>query len=289
MRYRDRSGREYSREEKLEGFLEEAYSSRAGRALMKVLSGRTVSKCAGVLLDSKLSSAFIQDSADRKGVDLFDYEDKDYETYAEYFRRQIKPGRRAVDMDPAVIVSPCDGYASAYEITNSSVFVIKNSVYSVEALLRDKKLSARFGGGTAVIIRLTAGDLHRYIYPADGVKSHDREIKGYLNAIYPAADRNIPVYKENSRTYCLIRTKSFGDILQMEVGALAVGRIENETPDGGIRVYKGREKGHFEYGGSTVVLLLEKGRARVDEDLLRNTREGFETRLRRGERIAAGD
>ena len=69
----------------------------------------------------------------------------------------------------------------------------------------------------------------------------------------------------------------------MEVGAMMVGRIVN-TP-GRATVKKGQEKGHFEFGGSTIVVLLQKDRVRLDADLLDNTRGGYETVVKMGERI----
>ena len=52
-----------------------------------------------------------------------------------------------------------------------------------------------------------------------------------------------------------------------------------------VRFRKGEEKGMFLFGGSTVVLLFEKGRVRPDKDLLINTEEGYETVVKYGERI----
>ena len=95
-------------------------------------------------------------------------------------------------------------------------------------------------------------------------------------------NRYLPVYKENSREYCLIRTDNFGDIVQMEVGALMVGKITNK--DGGIcKVSRGEEKGYFEFGGSTIVLLLEKDKVRISPDLVKNTLDGCETKVLQGE------
>jgi phosphatidylserine decarboxylase len=156
----------------------------------------------------------------------------------------------------------------------------------VDSLLRDKKLAQKYAGGYALVIRLSVDDYHRYIYPLSGIKSHDREIKGFLNTVNPVANRHVEVYKENSRTYCMLRTEFFGDVVQMEVGALMVGKISNHHPWGNHRVRQGEEKGMFEFGGSTIVLLLEKGAAVVDEDLLINTREGAETKVRQGEQLA---
>ena len=48
---------------------------------------------------------------------------------------------------------------------------------------------------------------------------------------------------------------------------------------------KGDEKGYFEFGGSTVVLLLQNGKVRLDADLVENSENGYETIVRMGERI----
>ena len=50
-------------------------------------------------------------------------------------------------------------------------------------------------------------------------------------------------------------------------------------------VKKGQEKGWFEFGGSTIILLLQHGKVRLDYDLIENTENGYETVVRMGERI----
>ena len=69
----------------------------------------------------------------------------------------------------------------------------------------------------------------------------------------------------------------------MEVGARMVGRIGNNQGAGSFR--RGEEKGRFEFGGSTIVLLVEKEKVLLDEELIRNTREEGETKVLCGERI----
>ena len=75
----------------------------------------------------------------------------------------------------------------------------------------------------------------------------------------------------------------FGDVIMAEVGATMVGSIK-QTYKGNF-VNKGEEKGYFKFGGSTVVLLFEKNKINIDEDLLINTAQGYETTIRMGERI----
>jgi phosphatidylserine decarboxylase len=285
MKIRDRQGNVYKNEDEMEAWLEDIYSSPVSRACMKVLSSPFVSRAGGILLNSKLSASYIYTYAEKHNIDMFDYEDKIYRSFNDFFTRRLKTGRRVIDGDGSALICPSDGKVSAYRIADSDMFVIKNSVYNVASLLRDKKLAKKYAGGTAVIIRLTPDDYHHYVYPADGIKSHNRKIEGALNTVRPTVNKYLPVYKENSREYCMIRTERFGDIIQMEVGAMMVGKISNDSPEC-IPVRKGEEKGHFEFGGSTIVLLLEAGRAKVCADLIDSTKHGYETKLRLGDVIA---
>ncbi len=287
MKYRDRKGNEFEHTTKQDRFLADAYRSATGRALMKFLSLPLFSKCARVLLNSRLSAGFVSEFAEKNGIDLFDYEDKLYTSFNDFFTRKIKQGRRCISQDPQLLISPCDGKVSAYEITNSGVFVVKNSVYTIGSLLRDKKLAEKYIGGTAIIIRLSVDDYHRYCYPSDGFKSRNRKIEGFLQTVNPVINRYIPVYKENTREYCLLRTEMLGDIVQMEVGATLVGKISNLHPDR-RPVKRGEEKGYFEFGGSTVILLVQKDKVAVCDDLLKNTCQGFETKVVLGETLGHG-
>ena len=51
------------------------------------------------------------------------------------------------------------------------------------------------------------------------------------------------------------------------------------------RVCRGTEKGMFEFGGSTVILMTEPGKVQPDEDLIRNTEAGYETLVKLGEQV----
>ena len=114
------------------------------------------------------------------------------------------------------------------------------------------------------------------------MKSRARKIPGVFHTVNPAANEVYPIYHENTREYCLLKTEQFGTITMMEVGAMMVGKITNleENP---CEVKRGEEKGYFEFGGSTIVLLLQHGKVRIDEDLLDNTENGYETIVRMGE------
>jgi phosphatidylserine decarboxylase len=136
-----------------------------------------------------------------------------------------------------------------------------------------------------MIFRLGVDDYHRYCYVANGEKGENVSIPGVLHTVSPVVYDHFPVYKENAREYCSIDTKEFGEMLMMEVGALMVGKIVNHH--GAATVRRGQEKGYFQFGGSTVVLLLKKDTAVLDSDILENSRQGIETVVKFGEKIGA--
>lgn len=65
------------------------------------------------------------------------------------------------------------------------------------------------------------------------------------------------------------------------IGAMMVGSIKI-TVDEGQEVKRGQEFGYFAFGGSTIVVLFEKGAVEWDEDLLINGRACLETLVRVG-------
>ena len=124
MKYRDRQGREYEQTTSQDSFLAAAYSSAMGRALMKFLGCPIFSKCARVILDSKFSVPFIFGFAEKNGIDMFDYEERMYRSFNDFFTRKIKPGRRFITKDKNLLVSPSDGKVTAYKITQSEIFYL---------------------------------------------------------------------------------------------------------------------------------------------------------------------
>ena len=110
-------------------------------------------------------------------------------------------------------------------------------------------------------------------------------IKGGLQTVQPIALENRRVFAQNCREYTILHTENFGDVMQIEVGALMVGRIVNKHKGGSHS--RGEEKGRFEFGGSTIVVLLEKDRAVLDEEFFQNTAADKETIVRCGEKIGS--
>ena len=101
----------------------------------------------------------------------------------------------------------------------------------------------------------------------------------------PIALSKIPrLYVENKRTITSFHSDHFGEILYVEVGATNVGSII-QTYEPRHRIKKGDEKGFFKFGGSTVILFIEKGRLKVDADIINHSAQGIESRVLFGETI----
>ena len=185
--------------------------------------------------------------------------------------------------DPSALIAPCDGLLSAYHVSGDTVIPVKQSSYTVSSLLGGDALSQRYQNGICLVFRLCVNHYHRYCYVDSGVKGGNVFLPGKLHTVRPIALEKFPVFTQNCREYTVIKTENFGDIIQMEVGALLVGKIRNWHGAGNVR--RGEEKGMFLYGGSTVILLLEEGRACLPEELYQATGNRIETPVKMGQRI----
>jgi phosphatidylserine decarboxylase len=186
--------------------------------------------------------------------------------------------------DPDSLIAPCDGLLTAIPIKDDTVLHVKQSEFSISKLLRSRKLAERYKDGTALVFRLCVDNYHRYSYIESGIKSKNRFIEGVLHTVRPVALAERPVFTENCREYCLIRTERFGTLVQMEVGAMLVGKISNDSLVEGP-VKRGAEKGHFEYGGSTIIVLLSADKASLRQDILDCVNSDEEIPVKMGEVI----
>lgn len=256
------------------------YNQPAGRCLLKALTAPALSRFAGRFLDTSASKVLIDPFVKHNGIDLSDYESGPFPSFNAFFTRRLAEGKRVIDRTPSHLIAPCDGLLSVYPIHNGTVCPIKGVDYSIRSLLRSRILAKKFEGGLCLVFRLCVDHYHRYAFFDDGALLRRYAINGVLHTVRPVALEAKPVFVENSREVSLMRSDNFGFSAQIEVGAMLVGRIVNrENVDGFVR---GEEKGRFEYGGSTVVLLLTKDAAKLDKRFVFG---GTEIPVRFGEQI----
>ena len=279
----DRGGRVREENSFQDRLLEWMYSHMAGRLLLRPLVSPAVSKFGGRLLSRKVSRVFIKPFIRSHSIDMSQYEKKRYTSYNDFFTRRLMDGARPVEMEPHIFVSPCDSRLGVYEINRLRTFAVKHTRYTAFGLLKSRKLAEQYTGGYVWIFRLCVDDYHRYIFIDGGTESRRFQIPGVFHTVNPAAGDRFPIYKENTREFSILQSENFGEIIQMEVGAMFVGKIENRPRK--ARVERGQEKGNFAFGGSTVILMTRAGKVLPDQDILEKSLRGIETKVKLGERI----
>ena len=256
------------------------YNTLPGRLFLKALIRPFTSKFFGLLADSAVSKLFIKGFIKKNKINIDEYKDTKYSSFNNFFSREVKNEYRPFPDNALYLASPCDGKLTAYQINEDSVFKIKDSLYDINGLLQDKNLSCEFTNGICLIFRLTPDDYHRYRYIDNGNILSVKKIKGLLHTVRPISQEKYNVFIQNAREYAVLQTENFGKVIQMEVGALFVGRIKNFLTNGEFK--REAEKGMFEFGGSTVIMLFQKDKVVIDEAIFNNTLENKETVVKTG-------
>ena len=259
------------------------YNSLPGRILLRLIIRPVFSKFMGFLMDRMVSKILIPSFIKNNNICMDDYKNTKYKSFNDFFTREVTEGGRPISANVSDVIAPCNGKLTAYPITPDGAFQIKNTMYTIEGLLKNKTLANEFTHGVCLIFRLTPADYHRYVYIDGGESLYRKKIKGVLHTVRPISQQRYKVFFQNAREYEVMQTEHFGKVIQVEVGALFVGRISNyETR----RTFKrGDEKGMFEFGGSTIVMLFQKDMIRPYDIIFENTGQNKETIVKMGEKI----
>ena len=259
------------------------YNHCLGRVLLKFVVHPGFSRLYGLYNDTYLSRRRIIPFAEKYGICLTDYEKTEYVSFNDFFRRKIKNGKRPVNMEASALVAPADSKLTVYPIHKNNSVLIKGVRYTLDELVGGRIDLADFENGKCLIFRLSVDDYHRYIFVDGGRLKRKYGIRGQLQTVSPIS-KNHKIYRQNSRVINVLETHNFGTIICIEVGAILVGKIRNHP----IREFqRGDEKGYFEMGGSTIILLFPEGCIDLDEDILQNCNDETEVKVTMGEKIGS--
>lgn len=258
------------------------YTTYLGRLVLKILTLPLISWLVGLFMESPLSVVLIRNFIAKHRIDMKPYVDKNYRSFNDFFTRELKDEYRLNQYDQKALVAPCDGLLSVYKLDDKALFKIKNSCYSLEEMLADKEMAARFKGGYCLVFRLCVNHYHRYAYNEAGHLITKRKIKGILHTVRPIACHNQPIYHQNTREYMLLESNRLGSYIQMEVGAMLVGKIVNYPLESFEPL---QQKGLFCFGGSTVVLIYPPDVIVLNDELLAVDYDSYEVEVRMGEKI----
>lgn len=251
------------------------------RLILRIMISRYFTFIFSLYFKTFISKIHIKKIVKQKKINLQLFEKQKFSSLNDFFTRKYK--KIFFCKEQEIFISPGEGFVSISPIFPHSTYCIKNTKYHLSDLLKNNHLAEAYNQGYIVILRLEPEHYHRYIFIDDGIISHPSiKIKGKLHTVQPIAFNYFNVFHENSREYSILNTKNFGQIIQIEVGALMVGKINNHSIQ---NFHKGKEKGFFSLGGSTIILLVKPNIVNFEHYILKKTQENIETKINIGKKI----
>ncbi|HUP19864.1 MAG TPA: archaetidylserine decarboxylase [Gemmatimonadota bacterium] len=205
------------------------------------------------------------------------------------FCRRLRPGARPWRAEPSGAGSPVDAVIGQVgRVAGGRVLQAKGRAYSAAELLDDAEEAERFEGGAFATFYLSPRHYHRIHAPCGGLIPLAHHVPGALLPVNAAAVESIPdLFARNERIVAYL-DGPLGRVAVVAIGATHVGRISTEfdpewsAPEGAAWVtnrpggaaetrrydpprpiHAGDELMAFHLG-SSVVVLLEPGRAELD-------------------------
>jgi len=199
----------------------------------------------------------------------------DYESFNDFFTRELASGVRPLAAGEGTAICPADGAISqAGAIAAGELLQAKGHGYSLDALFGETGPDVRcYENGTFATVYLAPHDYHRVHLPVAGKLIRTVAIPGALYSVNATTEANIDgLFARNERLVCHFET-DFGPMAVVLVGAMIVAGIETvwpgpvspydrveSTAQGGRLFDRGAEIGRF-YLGSTVIVCMSAGLA----------------------------
>lgn len=259
-------------------YLNFLYNNACGRILLKLIINPVFSKINGIYNKSFLSKGKVKKFIEQYKIDLSEFEKEKYKSFNELFTRKKK--KVLFEKEKNVFISPAESKLLVYKISEGLKINIKQSNYTINELLNNDFDAKKYKNGNCLVFRLSMDNYHRYCYIDNGKIEKVDKIKGKLHTVSSISNKH-KVYSQNSRVCNYMKTENFGDLIYIEIGALLVGKITNYEKE---TFKKGEEKGYFELGGSTIVILTPNN-LKIDKDILEYSKKDIETKVEYGERI----
>ena len=210
----------------------------------------------------------------------------DYESFNQFFIRELKDDARKINENPTALCLPADGRVSQIgHIDDDRLLQAKGHFFSLSDLLAgDEELVNTFKNGEFATIYLSPRDYHRVHMPCDATLRKMIYVPGDLFSVNPFLAKHVPnLFARNERVICVFDT-AFGPMVQILVGATITasmstvwagvinpprtGEIKVWTyqEDNAIKLTKGQEMGAFQLG-STVINLFPANSVTLAEHL----------------------
>jgi phosphatidylserine decarboxylase len=229
-------------------------------------------------------------------LDLSEAKKTHFKSLHDCFTRELRPGLRPADPDPAIVASPSDGIIGAFgTIQDGELYQIKGAPYSLIDLVGDPALVEAHRDGRFLTLRLTSSMYHRFHAPHDGHVDQVTLIHGDTWNVNPIALKRVArLFCKNERAVIRTRLATGEALTLVPVAAILVASIRlhfldmvlNAGTRGAlvfpcdVNVKKGDELGWFEHGSTIIMLapahfsfcdhVTEGVQVRAGQALLRN-------------------
>jgi phosphatidylserine decarboxylase len=277
--------------------IEWLYKSTSGQMLSHFLCKAPLSKLYGAFQNTSLSASKIESFVKNYQINLDEFQPEDgrdayspYSNFNQFFIRRFKKEKRPFSSVSSEFGAFAEaryfGYSS---ISDDETYPVKGHYLSAAELLANSKWNQTFAEGPLLLARLCPVDYHRFHYPDDGVILDEFRVPGLFHSVNPLALKaKQDIFITNERHVTIVETEHFGKLAYIEVGAICVGKIVQTNPLAkGVKFKKGDEKGYFLFGGSTVIVIGEKGKWIPHLEILENTKKGMETYFHLGTTVAS--
>jgi phosphatidylserine decarboxylase len=191
------------------------------------------------------------------------------------FIRELKPGARPVDPDPAMLASPCDAIVGAAgRLEGVQLIQAKGFPYTLYDLLGDPNLVREYRDASYVTLRITSSMYHRFHAPHDLSVRQVTYFSGDTWNVNPVALKRVEkLFCKNERALLRTRLEATGhELLIVPVAAVLVASIRLHFLDVLLhlgyrgpqvipcdaRFAKGGEMGWFQHG-STILVFAPRG------------------------------
>ena len=210
----------------------------------------------------------------------------DYESFNQFFIRELKGDARKINENPTALCLPADGRVSQIgHIDDERLLQAKGHFFSLSDLLAgDEELVNTFKNGEFATIYLSPRDYHRVHMPCDATLRKMIYVPGDLFSVNPFLAEHVPnLFARNERVICVFDT-AFGPMVQILVGATITAsmstvwagvinpprtgevKVWTYQGDSAIKLTKGQEMGAFQLG-STVINLFPANSVTLAEHL----------------------
>lgn len=210
----------------------------------------------------------------------------DYESFNQFFIRELKDNARKINENPTALCLPADGRVSQIgHIVDERLLQAKGHFFSLSDLLAgDEELVNTFKNGEFATIYLSPRDYHRVHMPCDATLRKMIYVPGDLFSVNPFLAEHVPnLFARNERVICVFDT-AFGPMAQILVGATITAsmstvwagvinpprtgevKVWTYQGDSAIKLTKGQEMGAFQLG-STVINLFPANSVTLAEHL----------------------